>query len=64
MLANYLTIALRSLQKGKVHSFINVFGLAFGIACVFLIILYLKHELSYDRFHYGAQKPLSHHLGG
>ena len=55
MLANYLTIALRSLQKGKVHSFINVFGLAFGIACVFLIILYLKHELSYDRFHYGAQ---------
>src|SRR5688500_8774993 len=55
MLTNYLTIALRSLQKGKVHSFITVFGLAFGIACVFLIILYLKHELSYDRFHHQAQ---------
>ena len=51
MLSNYLTIALRSLQKSKVHSLINVFGLAFGIACVFLIILYVENELSYDRFH-------------
>jgi putative ABC transport system permease protein len=55
MLSNYLTIALRSLQKSKVHSVINVFGLAFGIACVFLIILYLEGELSYDRFHTKAE---------
>src|SRR5690348_14971124 len=55
MLSNYLTIALRSLQKSKVHSLINVLGLAFGIACVFLIILYLEGELSYDRFHRKAE---------
>ncbi len=54
MLVNYLNIALRSLLKSKAHTFINVSGLAFGIACVFLIILYLKGELSYDRFH---EKP-------
>lgn len=51
MLSNYFRIALRTLLKSKVHTFINVFGLGFGIACVFLIILYLQVELSYDRFH-------------
>ncbi|MEX2230753.1 MAG: ABC transporter permease, partial [Cyclobacteriaceae bacterium] len=51
MLFNYFNIAVRSLLKSKVHSLINVFGLAFGIACVFLIILYVQGELSYDRFH-------------
>ena len=55
MLLNYLNIALRSLLKSKAHTFINVFGLAFGIACVFLIILYLRGELSYDRFHQKAE---------
>jgi putative ABC transport system permease protein len=55
MLLNYLNIALRSLLKSKAHTFINVFGLAFGIACVFLIILYLQGELSYDRFHDKAE---------
>lgn len=51
MLYNYFNIAIRSLLKSRAHTFINVFGLAFGIACVFLIILYLQGELSYDRFH-------------
>src|SRR5688500_6955656 len=55
MLSNYLHIALRSLLKSKVHTFINVFGLAFGIACVFLIILYLRNEVSYDQFHHKAE---------
>lgn len=55
MLSSYIHIAIRSLLKSKVHTFINVFGLAFGIACVFLIILYLQHELSYDRFHAKAE---------
>lgn len=54
MFLNHLNIALRSLLKNKVHSLISVFGLAFGIACVFMIILYLQGELSYDRFH---EKP-------
>lgn len=55
MLSNYIKIALRSLQKSKVHSTINVLGLAFGIACVFLIVLYLQVELSYDRFHHKSE---------
>lgn len=51
MLSNYLTTAYRTLLKSKTHTLINVFGLAFGIACVFMISLYLQRELSYDRFH-------------
>lgn len=54
MLTNYIQIALRNILKSKVHTFINVFGLALGIACVFLIVLYVQFELSYDRFH---EKP-------
>ncbi|NOT73539.1 MAG: FtsX-like permease family protein [Cyclobacteriaceae bacterium] len=55
MLASYFTIAFRNLLKNKVYSFINIFGLALGLACVFLILQYLKTELSYDRFHDQAE---------
>lgn len=55
MFINYLNIALRNLLKSKVYSLINVLGLASGIACVFLIILYVQTELSYDRFHDQAE---------
>ena len=55
MLYNYFNIALRNLLKNKVHTTINVFGLAFGIASVFLITLYIKQELSYDKFHHQAE---------
>jgi len=55
MLYNYFNIALRNLLKNKVHTTINVFGLAFGMASVFLITLYIRHELSYDRFHHQAE---------
>ncbi len=55
MLYSFFNIAIRSLMKNRVHTFINVFGLAFGIACVFLIMLYLQGELSYDRFHNKAE---------
>ena len=51
MLYNYFNIALRNLFKNKLHTFINVAGLALGIASVFLIALYIQGELSYDRFH-------------
>lgn len=55
MFLNYLTTAYRTLLKSKTHTLINVFGLAFGIACVFMISLYLQRELSYDRFHDKAE---------
>ena len=51
MLHNYLKIAWRNLLKNKVFSFINVTGLAVGMAVSMLILLYVSHELSYDRFH-------------
>jgi len=51
MLKNYLKIALRSLRRHKSYAFINVLGLAVGLACVVLIALWVGDELRYDRFH-------------
>src|SRR5882724_6701902 len=56
MLYNYLTIAWRNFINGKLYSFINVFGLAIGIACSILILLYVSNELSYDRFYSHADR--------
>jgi putative ABC transport system permease protein len=50
MFKNYFKIALRNLQRNKVYSFINIAGLSLGLACAMLIILYIKDEISYDRF--------------
>jgi putative ABC transport system permease protein len=54
MLRNFLTVAIRNLSKNLFYSLTSITGLALGLACVFLIIQYLKQELSYDRFHEGA----------
>lgn len=51
MFKNYFKIALRNLARNKVYSFINIAGLSIGLACAMLIILYVKDEVSYDRFH-------------
>jgi putative ABC transport system permease protein len=51
MIKNYLKTALRNLSRNKAYSFINVAGLSIGLACAMLIILYVKDEVSYDRFH-------------
>jgi len=50
MIRNYLKIAWRNLVRNKVSSTINIGGLAIGLACVLLIEMYVKDELSYDRF--------------
>jgi putative ABC transport system permease protein len=50
MLRNYLTVALRILFHNKVFSFINIFGLAAGMAVSILIFIWARDELSYDRF--------------
>jgi ABC-type antimicrobial peptide transport system permease subunit len=54
MIKNYLKIALRNLISHKVFSFINIFGLAVGMACTILIVLWVQDELSFDRFHKNA----------
>ena len=51
MLRNYLKTALRNLWRFKGYTLINILGLAIGIACVLLITLYVRSELSYDNFH-------------
>ena len=50
MIRNYLKVAIRSLLKQKVYTFINVTGLSVGIASFILIALQVVDELSYDRF--------------
>ena len=49
MVKNYLKIAFRTLRKHKGYAFINVTGLAVGLACCLLILFYVQDELSYDR---------------
>jgi ABC-type antimicrobial peptide transport system permease subunit len=51
MFKNYITIALRNIRRYKGFSFINIIGLAIGMACCILIFLWLQDEMSYDRFH-------------
>ncbi|NIJ51815.1 ABC transporter permease [Dyadobacter arcticus] len=51
MIKNYLTIALRNLLKNKVYSFINIVGLAVGIAVAMMIGLWVWDELSYNKYH-------------
>lgn len=50
MLTNFFTVAFRNLFKHKIFSFINLFGLAIGMAASLLIFQYVRFELSYDRF--------------
>jgi putative ABC transport system permease protein len=56
MLKNYLIVALRSLRKHKAYSLINITGLAIGMACSILIFLWVRDELSFDRFHADAAR--------
>ena len=56
MWRNYLTVSVRVLTKSKTYAFINVFGLALGLAACLLILLYVRHELSYDRWLPGAER--------
>src|SRR5215470_8098138 len=48
MIKNYLLITFRSLSKNKGYSFLNIFGLAIGIACCGLIFLWVEDELRWD----------------
>ena len=51
MFKNYLKVALRNLMRHRMCSIINVLGLAVGMACCLLILVFVQYELSYDRFH-------------
>jgi putative ABC transport system permease protein len=51
MLRNYVTTALRYLFRNPVYAGINVLGLSIGLTSAVLILLFVKHEFSFDRFH-------------
>ena len=51
MFKNYLKIALRNIKRHKGYSFITITGLAIGMTCTILILLWVQDELSFDRFH-------------
>jgi putative ABC transport system permease protein len=55
MLFNIIKTAIRHLYKRKVFSLINILGLAIGMSCCILILLWVSDELSYDRFHSNYQ---------
>ncbi len=67
MLQNYFKTAFRNLFKNKLYSFINIGGLALGMAIAILIALYVQHELNYDKWingHEQVHRVYRHWLGG
>lgn len=51
MLKNHIKLTVRIIHRNKAFSIINIIGLSVGIACCFLILSWVRYELSYDRFH-------------
>ena len=51
MFPNYLKVALRNIRRYKGYAFINVTGLAIGMACTLMILVYVANELSFENFH-------------
>jgi putative ABC transport system permease protein len=49
MIKHYINIAFRSMWRNKLHSVLNVLGLATGVTCFILILLFVRYELSFDR---------------
>ncbi len=56
MLKNYLKIALRNLRNYKAYSLINILGLSIGMACCMILIVFVRHEYSFDRHHEHAEQ--------
>src|SRR5258706_10977726 len=55
MFRNYLAIALRNIVRHRLYSFINIGGLAVGLACVIFVLLFIRDELSYDKWIAGTE---------
>ena len=68
MFRNYVLIGIRSLQKHRFYSIINIAGLGLGLAACLLLVTWIIHELSYDKFHNNAgriyRSSLEYSFGG
>ena len=56
MFRNHLKLVLRKLRKEKLYSIVNILGLTIGLTAFLLIALYIRDELSFDKFHYDADQ--------
>ncbi|MFO8023298.1 MAG: hypothetical protein R6U65_12580, partial [Perlabentimonas sp.] len=56
MLKNYLKTAFRSMYRDKWYSIINIGGLSIGMCVAILLAIFIKHELSFDKFHDDYQR--------
>ncbi|MDH4198214.1 MAG: ABC transporter permease, partial [Candidatus Aminicenantes bacterium] len=56
MFRNYFVTAWRHIRQQRVHSLINILGLALGMTCTILILLWVRDELSFDRFHENSDR--------
>ncbi|NIR50297.1 FtsX-like permease family protein [candidate division KSB1 bacterium] len=56
MFKNYLKTTVRNLLRFKTYSFINIAGLAVGLACCLLIVFYVQDEFSFDTFHQNSER--------
>lgn len=56
MLRHLMTTTWRTISRHKAHSFINAFGLAIGLTCCILILLFVQDELSFDGIHHKADR--------
>ncbi len=56
MFSSYLRIAVRSILRQRLYSLINIVGLAVGVTCCIAIVLYVHHELGYDKFNRHADQ--------
>ena len=56
MILNYLKTAVRNIWRHRVHSVLNITGLAVGMACTIIILLWVRYEFSFDRYHENADR--------
>jgi putative ABC transport system permease protein len=68
MFRNYILIALRNIARHRLYSFINIAGLAVGLTCAILIMLFVRDEMSYDKWIPGSDKlwrfEVTYHVPG
>lgn len=64
MFKNYFKIAFRNILRNKVYSFINIVGLAIGMACSILILLWVQDELDYEKHHEKSNHIFQAYLKG
>jgi putative ABC transport system permease protein len=56
MILNYFKTAVRNIWRHRVHSILNITGLAVGMACTITILLWVRYEFSFDRYHKNAER--------